>query len=50
MDLSLSSIVDKILERDMYNRLYTFLEKKKRTYLLFGFRQKYSTTNALIYQ
>ena len=29
---------------------FTLSLKKKRTYLLFGFRQKYSTTNALIYQ
>ena len=35
----------------MYNRFYTFLEKKKELIYTFqfGFRQKYSTTHALIY-
>ena len=34
----------------MYNRLYNFLEKKKTIFSLkFGFRQKYSTTHALIH-
>ena len=33
----------------MYNRLYNFLEKKEIIFSLqFGFRQKYSTTHALI--
>ena len=44
------SNIDKILERLMYNRLYNFLEKKEIILLLqFGFRQKYSTTHALIH-
>ena len=43
------SNIDKILERLMYNRLYNFLEKKEIIFSLqFGFRQKYSTTHALI--
>ena len=48
--ISLLSNVDKILERIMYNKLYTFLEKK-RTYYSFqcGFRQKHSTTHALVH-
>ena len=34
----------------MYNRLYNFLEKKEIIFSLqFGFRQKYSTTHALIH-
>ena len=34
----------------MYNGLYNFLEKKKEIFSLqFGFRQKYSTTHALIH-
>ena len=34
----------------MYSRLYDFLEKKEVIFSLkFGFRQKYSTTNALIH-
>ena len=34
----------------MYNRLYKFLETNKLIYSLqFGFRQKHSTSHALIY-
>ena len=48
--ISLLSNIDKILERLIYNRLYNFLEKKEIIFSLqFGFRQKYSTTHALIY-
>ena len=48
--ISLLSNIDKILERLIYNRLYNFLVKKEIIFLLqFGFRQKYSTTHALIY-
>ena len=44
------SNADKILERIMHNRLYKFLEKKEIIFSLqFGFRQKYSTTHALIH-
>ena len=46
----LLSNIDKILERHMYNRLYNFLEKKEIIFSLqFGFRQKYSTTDALVH-
>ena len=48
--ISLLSIIDRILERLMYNRLYNFLEEKEIIFSLqFGFRQKYSTTHALFY-
>ena len=48
--ISLLSNIDKILERLMYNRFYNFLEKKEIIFSLqFGFRQKYSTTHALIH-
>ena len=48
--ISLLSNIDKILERLMYNRLYNFLEKKEIIFShQFGFRQKYSTTHALIH-
>ena len=48
--ISLLSNIDKILERLMYSRLYNFLEKKEIIFSLqFGFRQKYSTTHALIH-
>ena len=44
------SDIDKILERLILNRLYNFLEKKEIIFSLqFGFRQKYSTTHALIH-
>ena len=48
--ISLLYNIDKILERLMYNRLYNFLEKKEIIFSLqLGFRQKYSTTYALIH-
>ena len=48
--ISLLSNIDKILERIMYNRLYEFLESKNLIYdLQFGFRQKHSTSHALIH-
>ena len=48
--ISLLSNIDKILERLMYNRLYNYLEKKEIMFSFqFGFRQKYSTTHALIH-
>ena len=48
--ISLLSNIDKILERIMYNRLYNFLGKKEIMFSLqFCFRQKYSTTHALIH-
>ena len=40
----------KVLERIVYNRLYKFFEDNKLVYnLQFGFRQKHSTTHALIH-
>ena len=48
--ISFLSNIDKILEILMYNRLYNFQEKKEITFSLqFGFRQKCSTTHALIH-
>ena len=48
--ISLLSNIDKILERIVYNRLYKFFEDNKLVYnLQFGFRQKHSTTHALIH-
>ena len=48
--MSLLSNIDKVLERLMYNRLYNFLEMNSVIYdLQFSFRQKYSTTHALIH-
>ena len=44
------SNIDKILERIMYNRLHKFLETNNLMYSLqFGFRQKHSTSHALIH-
>ena len=41
--------IGKILEKLMYNTLYTFLDNKNIIYdLQFGFRQQYSTYHALI--
>ena len=41
--------IGKILEKLMYNTLYTFLDNKNIIYdLQFGFRQQYSTSHALI--
>ena len=47
--ISLSSNIEKILEKLMYGRLYTFLNNKNIIYdLQFGLRQQYSTSHALI--
>ena len=47
--ISLLSNVEKILEKLIYKRLYTFLNKNNIIYnLKFGFRQQYSTSHALI--
>ena len=47
--ISLLSNIEKILEKHMYRRLYTFLNNKNIVYdLQFGFRQQYSTSHALI--
>ena len=45
--ISLLSNIEKILEKLMYKRLYTFLDNKNIYDLQFGFRQ-YSTSHALI--
>ena len=46
--VSLLSNVEKILEKLMYKRLYTFLNSNNIIYnLQFGFRQQYSTSHAL---
>ena len=47
--MSLLSNVEKILEKHMYKRLYTFLNSNNIMYdLQFGFRQQYSTSHALV--
>ena len=46
--ISLLSNVEKILEKLMYKRLYTFLNRNNIYNLQFGFRQQYSTSHALI--
>ena len=47
--ISLLSNIEKILEKLMHKRLYTFLDNKNIIYdLHFGFRQQYSTPHALI--
>ena len=47
--ISLLSNIEKIIEKLMYKRLYTFLNKNNIIYnLQFGFRQQYSTSQALI--
>ena len=47
--ISLLSNVEKVLEKLMYRRLYTFLNSNNIIYnLQFGFRQQYSTSHALI--
>ena len=47
--ISLLSNIEKILEKLMYKRLYTFLNENNVIYnLQFGFRQQYSTSHALI--
>ena len=48
--ISLLSNIDKILDRIAHNRLYKFFKDNKLVYILqFGFRQKRSTTHALIH-
>ena len=45
----LLSNIEKILEKPMYKRLYTFLDNKNIIYhLQLGFRQQYSTSHVLI--
>ena len=47
--ISFLSNVEKILEKLMYKRLYTFLNNSNVIYnLQFGLRQQYSTSHALI--
>ena len=47
--ISLLSNIEKIFEKLMYKRLYTFLNNNNIIYnLLFGFRQQYSGSHALI--
>ena len=47
--ISLLSNINKILEKLMFNRLYTFLEDNKQIYKLqFGFRQRHSVNHALV--
>ena len=47
--ISLLSNIEKILEKLMYKRLYTFLNNNNIIYnLQFGFRKQYSTSQALI--
>ena len=47
--ISLLSNIEKILEKLMYKRLYTFLNNNNIIYnLQFGFRQQYPTSHALI--
>ena len=47
--ISLLSNIEKILERLMYKRLYTFVSNNNIIYnLQFGFRQQYSTSHAWI--
>ena len=47
--ISFLSNIEKILEKLMYKRLYTFLNNNNIIYnLQFGFRQQYSISHALI--
>ena len=47
--MSLLSNIEKILEKLIYKRLYTFLNNNNIIYnLQLGFRQQYSTSHALI--
>ena len=47
--ISLLSNLNKILEKLMFNRVYSFLETNNILYLLqFGFRQKHSTNHTLV--
>ena len=46
--VSLLSNISKLLEKVMYNRLYSFLEKQNFFYnYQFGFRKNHSTTHAI---
>ena len=46
---SILSVFSKIIEKLMYDRLYGFLDKFELLYpLQFGFREKHSTTHALL--
>ena len=46
--ISLLSNIEKILEKLMYERLYTFLNNNNIVYdLQFGFRQQYSTSHEI---
>ena len=46
--MSLLSNIEKILEKLMYERLYTFLNNNNIVYdLQFGFRQRYSTSHEI---
>ena len=48
--ISLLSNLNKIIEKIMHKRIYSFLEKYELLYSLqFGFRAQYSTTHALIH-
>jgi len=48
--ISLLSNIDKIIEKLMHKRLYSFLSKNNIIYnLQFGFRKSHSTSHALIY-
>ena len=48
--ISLLSNIDKIVEKLMHGRLYSFLSKNKIIYnLQFGFRKSHSTSHALVY-
>ena len=50
LPISLLSHIEKILEKPMYKRFYTFLNNNNIIYnLQFGFKQQYSTSHALIY-
>ena len=47
--ISLLSILDKILEKIMFTKIFKFFNNNNLFYFLqFGFRQNYSTTNVLI--
>ena len=46
--ISLLTNIEKILEKLMYKRLYTFLNKNVIYSLQFAFRKQYSTSHALI--
>ena len=47
--ISLSSSLDKILEKLIYSKIYEFLDKNRLIYALqFGFRQHFSTSYALL--